>query len=693
MTDSRLKPSIPPPPESRTRNVQDDLGQYRFPRHQDQTNEPGVWAEDRFLLTPPVQTHNVDPMEEVIYQNNARAFQANQQAFSQNSQLSAFPEHSHQSHRDATHLLSGLHIRTDGLALKRTNSTQSIDSEPRLRSSSSASSIPIRIPNIRAHLHSSAGSVSPGTTISSPQIAAMLDITPLPSPTVGTFESLRALSRTRSRGSSISSFKSLKVDMLPPAFPSTTYSNLSPTSPRRKGYPGLKSPPRSHLSDEQDAQNEDAHPRSVSDYVPEALAVPKPRHVAVSTTGPPPGLTGESSMHREEFIGPDRRMSKPHLRPSTPPRVVHEAAHSYEDEPAAKRPRFEVFHAKSITTGEPRSYEAIRVLGQGTFSKVYLAVRLIHKDRKDSVDYRQESMNMAGVKARSRRLVAVKVVEHGPAGGADAERIEIGLKREVEILKSIHHPCLVHLKAFGNDGHARALLVMNYCPGGDLFEVATKHREVLVPKLVRRIFSELVSATRYLHQKFIVHRDIKLENVLLNIPVRVHSDVANWQTLDRAVVTLTDMGLSRRIPEPPESPLLSTRCGSEDYAAPEILMGQPYDGRQTDAWALGVLLYALMEGRLPFDPLPGARGDPATLRARTPHRIARCEWAWVKFGDEDGDWDADKGKDFEGANACVDALLKRNTRRKPLAEIREMAWVKDGIQVDGGLRWVEEETL
>lgn len=180
-------------------------------------------------------------------------------------------------------------------------------------------------------------------------------------------------------------------------------------------------------------------------------------------------------------------------------------------------------------------------------------------------------------------------------------------------------------------------------------------------------------------------------DVLLNIPVRVHPDVSNWQTLDRAVITLTDLGLSRRIPEPPESPLLTTRCGSEDYAAPEILMGQSYDGRQTDAWALGVLLYALMEGRLPFDPLPGARGDPATLRARTPHRIARCEWAWVKFGDEDGEWDAQKGKDFSGANACVDGLLKRNTRRRPLTEIREMPWVRDGIQVDGGLRWVEEE--
>lgn len=98
-----------------------------------------------------------------------------------------------------------------------------------------------------------------------------------------------------------------------------------------------------------------------------------------------------------------------------------------------------------------------------------------------------------------------------------------------------------------------------------------------------------------------------------------------------------------------------------------------------------------MEGRLPFDPLPGIRGDPAVLKARTPHRIARCEWGWVKYGDEDNEWDPEKGAQLEGARKCVEGLLKRNTRRTPLSDIREMPWVKEGIQIDGGLRWVEEE--
>lgn len=175
------------------------------------------------------------------------------------------------------------------------------------------------------------------------------------------------------------------------------------------------------------------------------------------------------------------------------------------------------------------------------------------------------------------------------------------------------------------------------------------------------------------------------------MPAHVMDDVQDWRTYDRAVVTLSDLGLSRRIPEPPESPLLHTRCGSEDYAAPEILMGQAYDGRATDAWALGVLLYAIMENRLPFDVLPGTRGDPAKLRARTPHRIARCEWAWYRYADEEEEWDPEKGKGLEGARDCVEGLLKRNTKRKTLDEIAAIDWVRDAIDVPGGLKRGDKE--
>ena len=161
----------------------------------------------------------------------------------------------------------------------------------------------------------------------------------------------------------------------------------------------------------------------------------------------------------------------------------------------------------------------------------------------------------------------------------------------------------------------------------------------------------------------------------------------DWQTYTAPVVTLTDLGLGRWIPRPPESPLLTTRCGSEDYAAPELLMGQEYDGRATDAWALGVLLYAIMEGRLPFDQIPGVR-----RQSPTSHRIARCEWSWVKWADKDGEWDEEKGKELQGGRECVEGLLKRARSRWGLDVVAEREWVKGGVAVEGGLKeaWMEQ---
>jgi protein-serine/threonine kinase len=168
--------------------------------------------------------------------------------------------------------------------------------------------------------------------------------------------------------------------------------------------------------------------------------------------------------------------------------------------------------------------------------------------------------------------------------------------------------------------------------------------------------------------------------------------LVNPQTYPAPLVTLTDLGLSRELPQPPNPPTLTTRCGSEDYAAPEIMLSQPYDGRLTDAWALGVLLYSLMEGRLPFDTPPYKPGAKVSRgRTKAAFRIARCDWIWSRFGDVNGNWDANLGQGWEGARDVVNGLLRKvNRGRWDLPKVQANDWVSKGIQVPGGIRRLNE---
>lgn len=462
---------------------------------------------------------------------------------------------------------------------------------------------------------------------------------------------------------------------------------------KRRHYHGLINAD-CNLSKEIRGKNaeENSRSRSISEYMPEAMTVNRQRHVTISGSqsldSAVKDIESDSQMRREPHLAAQRGLEA--TDPLTPPQDSHELLSIPESMASEQHPRYDYFEARSRSDNKKRRWRAVRLLGEGTFSKVMLATNQTPAEC-EQVDGKTERTDLDSIELDPRKLVAIKICEHGPKGGASEERVEVSLKRELDFLRSVHHPSLVNLKAWSVE-ETRAILVLNYCPGGDLFDVASQHSEILVPSLLQRIFSELVGAVRYLHECHIVHRDIKLENILVNVTIEEFTKPdMDWRTYPYSIITLTDLGLSRRITDDEK---LMTRCGSDDYAAPEVIMGQSYDGRMVDAWSLGVVLYALIERRLPFDPPPNASAN-FKQRSKTSHRIARVEWRWIEFHGDEGDHEADVDK-FEkagllGAMRCTEMLLKKARTRVALDALSGDEWVREGVCVEGGIRFRDED--
>lgn len=124
---------------------------------------------------------------------------------------------------------------------------------------------------------------------------------------------------------------------------------------------------------------------------------------------------------------------------------------------------------------------------------------------------------------------------------------------------------------------------VNAIPGDELYNYILNHGPLPVDK-VRRIFAQLVGAVAYVHSKSCVHRDLKLENILLD----KHGNVK-----------LCDFGFTREYEG--KASYLQTFCGTICYSAPEMLKGEKYAGEKVDVWSLGIILYALLAGELPYD--------------------------------------------------------------------------------------------
>ncbi|KZT03478.1 kinase-like protein [Laetiporus sulphureus 93-53] len=300
-------------------------------------------------------------------------------------------------------------------------------------------------------------------------------------------------------------------------------------------------------------------------------------------------------------------------------------------------------------------------------------------------------------KSAEGRLVAVKMTERALC--EKDSRSRVSFVREVEILRHISHPSIIsYVHSFSTPSHH--CLVLEYVGGGELFDLinnSESHARLDEP-LVRRIWGELCKAVGWMHGVGLVHRDIKLENILLTTSIFS----SPLPTPPSPLVKLSDFGLSRFID--PAQPLLTTLCGSESYAAPELVTGRPYDGRETDAWACGVVLYALATRRLPFDK-PRARvasreremGFPQREAKRRDAirmerrallmRIAKAEYSWPEQ-EEEGDGIADGGEEqdgrltgtalvrSQGLRRMVERLLVRDPKkRSKIIDLWEDEWM------------------
>ncbi len=146
-----------------------------------------------------------------------------------------------------------------------------------------------------------------------------------------------------------------------------------------------------------------------------------------------------------------------------------------------------------------KRYVKTKSLGRGTFSKVILAEPF------DQTETCQSSLLP--------ELLAIKVVNLDATDDAPANRITSSARRELDILKKINHPSITRLLAY-KELPDKFLFGLQFSKGGDLFDFASKHRDLLTPTLVKKIFRELALAVQYLHESMhVVHRDLKLESL------------------------------------------------------------------------------------------------------------------------------------------------------------------------------------
>ncbi|GLT43712.1 hypothetical protein SLA2020_176440 [Shorea laevis] len=201
-------------------------------------------------------------------------------------------------------------------------------------------------------------------------------------------------------------------------------------------------------------------------------------------------------------------------------------------------------------------YELGRMLGHGTFAKVYVARNL------------QTGKSMAMKIVGKEKVIKVGMMDQ--------------IKREISVMKMVQHPNIVELHEV-MASKSKIYFAMELIRGGELFAKIAKGR--LREDQARVYFQQLISAVDFCHSRGVYHRDLKPENLLLD---------------EDGNLKVTDFGLSAFSEHLKQDGLLHTTCGTPAYVAPEVIGKKGYDGAKADIWSCGVILYVLLAGFLPF---------------------------------------------------------------------------------------------
>ncbi|KAH6875895.1 kinase-like domain-containing protein [Alternaria rosae] len=279
-----------------------------------------------------------------------------------------------------------------------------------------------------------------------------------------------------------------------------------------------------------------------------------------------------------------------------------------------------------------RDFEVGGTLGRGKFGRVYLARHLV-------TDY----------------VCALKIISKAQATTQEEEKF---IRRELEIHQNLAHKNILKLLAWFHDDES-IYLVLEFAPGGSLYSKMNKQPEGKFTEHKTAIYiAQLTSALRYMHNKNIMHRDIKHENILLGF----HGDIK-----------LADFGYSIHS----ESGFRSTVCGTLDYLSPEVAvmtlkpeMSRGWYTKAIDHWSLGVLMYELLVGKPPF--------EMKDVKS-TQEKIANFEGKGIKF----------PGHVSERAEELIRELLNLDAgKRMSLDDVMTHPWIVSHVanSVRSGIR-------